>query len=639
MSNSYESAVLELYTGIFADIRVALPSIVGLGRCAARLSFTHQTRGWSYLTIDLPAFGKHFDKCLSTGVLTPTTLPTFGQKLRGTNIPKFLSGLFELVFDSDGKLLSQPNILAIFFLRQLFYAAKKLRLECKDTVREQSLRNYIHNELSLRDPYLNWYDHELDTRCGRSLHLSDESNGGTGPNLDPIPAGLCDTVHDVADRVFTRFGLFDPTEWRPKHGPGAIADGTGKTYKYNFPTWSARLEASFPSDILAHTNYGTWADDVRVGRVPTEKEVPSVALTVPKSQKGPRIIAKEPAANMWCQQIIRDYLESKTQESPLRNCISFRDQSLNQQAALEASKTGKAWTVDLKDASDRLTLWLVERLVRKNPSLLAALHSSRSQYCKVPTKDGGELIRMKKFAPQGSATTFPLQTIVYAILAISSVIYAKGERVSTKTIGSAASQVRVFGDDTVIPDFAGGTYVSLLTYCGFLVNTEKTYSEGNFRESCGYEAYDGVDVTPAYIVNPYDEFVPSSVASTVECSNNFYKKGFWHAAASLESTLPHWVRQALRVVRIGDGTFGLTSFMGSYTGHLVMRENNTLWRKEVRALSLIVEVPRTQPNEAGHLLQYFTERPTPDVHWISGLDGRPISRVVRRWEALDSLSN
>lgn len=506
MSNSYVDAVLGLYNGIFSDIAVALPTVVGLGRDATRLSFTTRTRGLRYLTVDMPTFGKHFDKCLSEGVLTPSKVPSFGTK-EGRALPVFLRGLLNNVFDESGVLLSPPCHTSIFFIRQLCYACKKIKVDCGDAIREQTLRKYIGNELSLRSPYLNWYDLCIDAHRSRDLRLCDEGQSGRqGQLLDLAEpdSGICDTVHEIADRIFTTFGQFDPREWRPKHGPGAIADGSQSTYKYDFPTWSARLETSFPYADLAHANYSVWVDRVKEGLIPLEKEVPAVALTVPKTQKAPRIIAKEPAASMWCQQLVRDYLETNVANSVLSCCISFGDQEGNRVAAYEASITGDSWTVDLKDASDRLSLWLVERLVRKNDSLLEALHASRSQYCEVPLKGGSELIRMKKFAPQGSATTFPLQTIVYAILAIASVIYAKQQKVTARTIRDAALQVRVFGDDTVIPSFAGGQYLSLLEYCGFLVNYDKTYRTGKFRESCGHEVYDGTDVTPAYITSPYE---------------------------------------------------------------------------------------------------------------------------------------
>lgn len=636
MKNSYACSILGLYSGIFADIRANLPTVRGVERDESRLLSAVKTRGIRYLTIDMPAFGKHFDKCLSEGCLVPSGLPNFGYRRKGGRSHPFLGGLISRVFDSDGLLLPQPCVTTIFLLRQLFNGAKKIKVDCTENIREQSLDKYLQQELSVRSPSLNWYGDHADSRFGMRLHIDDVYRDDcSGPSLferDAPDSAFCDTVHNVADRVFSSFGQFQPSEWRPKHGPGAVADRVGKGYKYSFPSWSARLESVFPSSLFAFANYGCWVDAVRQDEAPQEIEIPSFALTVPKSQLTPRIIAKEPTANMWCQQIVRDYLETNTRDSVLGNCISFRDQSHNQRAALKASSTQSHWTVDLSNASDCLSLWLIERLVRSNKTLLDALWASRSAYCEVRTKHGRNLLRMKKFAPQGSATTFPLQTIVYAVIAIASCIYAKGEPVNARTIRAASKEVRVFGDDSIVPDYCGRQYVSMLTYCGFSVNPNKTFGKGYFRESCGTEAWDGADVTPAYITYPYDESDPSSVASVVECSNNFHRKGLWHAAAALESTLPRWVRKYLTKVGPGNGAFGLFTYCGDQsTG--ITRYNNRLHREESLSLCVLSKVSRSQPGGTGHLLQYFIEAPTPDIHWMSGVDGRPVSRVAKRWEA------
>lgn len=638
MPNSYECAILGLYSGIWKDIRRALPTVPGLERDESRLLSLVRTRGIRVLTLDMPAYGKHFDKCLSVGLLTPSNLPGFGKIRRGSPVHAFMRGLVMRVFDSNGLLLSQPCVNSIFFIRQLCNGAKKIRIDCTEEVRERTIQRYINQEQSLRPPSLVWGGDRIDHALGIHLRIDDErqSLAGNGEDLfgpPPIPRGLCDIVHDIADRVTSGFGFFDPTEWRPKHGPGAVADSGRDGYKYHFPTWSLRLEQFFPSSLFAYANEGLWADSLLHGKVPQEIEVPCRVLTVPKSQKAPRIIAKEPTANMWCQQIVRDFLEQKVGQSPLSSAIHFRDQSKNGDMARSASLTQSHWTIDLSDASDRVTLWLVERLFRKNKSLLEGFNASRSTYCLVPTKSGDVLLRMKKYAPQGSAVTFPLQTIIYAILAVSSLHYVRGWRVSRRSIQRAAREVLVFGDDSIVPMDCGQQYIELLTYCGFAVNDSKTFGTGKFRESCGIEAYNGEDVTPSYIVNPFRESDPSSIASTVECSNNFYKKGLWHAARELETTLPPWVRKHLRVTGIGDGRFGLTSFCGTCEVPIT-RYNTRLQRDESLAISLTTRSTRIKPGGAGHLLQYFIEEPSPDIHWESGLDGRSSSQVRKRWEPI-----
>lgn len=636
MNNSYAVTVQGLYSAIFTDIRAALPSVSGLERDEHRLHLNIESRGLRFCTIDLPDYGKHFDLCLSAGRLTPSNLPCFGWSGKGARSHAFLRGLVLRVFDSDGMLLSQPCHLAILFIRQLCYAVKKIKLDCSEQAHDRAITKYIRQEDSLRSPSLNWGGDHLEFHSGDRLSIDDFRRSGGGRQADlfevcPVSASFCDTVHDVADRIFSSFGEFKPEEWRVKHGPGAVADRPIEGYKYNFPTWSDRLEHIFPCADLAYANYSIWADMTQQAPISSDDEA-SVLLAVPKSQKTPRLIAKEPTANMWCQQAVRDYLEQAVSASPLAASIHFKDQRYNANAALEASRSQTHWTVDLSDASDRVSLWLVERLARANKSLLEALNASRSTYVKVPLKSGSTYLRMKKFAPQGSATTFPLQSIIYACVGIASIIYADNRRVTPASITAATNELLVFGDDTIIPARAGEHYVKMLTYLGFLVNYNKTFGTGKFRESCGSEGYDGTDVTPAYFVTPFSESSPTSIASVVECSNNFYKKGFWHTAAWAVSTLPPWAKKSLQVRGCDDGRFGLLSFCGSRPSG-INRWNVDLQRMECLALS-VRSAPETrrQPGGYGHLLQYFTEKPAEDIDWMSGVDGRVVSSARRRWE-------
>jgi len=63
----------------------------------------------------------------------------------------------------------------------------------------------------------------------------------------------------------------------------------------------------------------------------------------------------------------------------------------------------------------------------------------------------------------------------------------------------------------------------------FKVNAHKSFWNGKFRESCGMDAFDGVDVTPVYIRRklPADRADSHGVASLVSLANQFYLKGLW----------------------------------------------------------------------------------------------------------------
>lgn len=635
MHNSYESVFLGLYEGIFKDISVNLPFVSGLERDFDRVSRLVATRGLRSVTVDLPAYGKHFDACLDAGRLIPSNIPGFGCK--GGSSHPFLGGLISRVFARDGVLREDYCPDSIFFLRQVLYAAKKPKFDCKESATYAAFSRYQAVEASLRPPTLDWANGYFDGDRVRDLNINDHglSTGQAELFFElGITDHLADVVHRVADCVSSSLGWFDPTEWRPKHGPGAVADRLPvKGWKYNFPSWSARLESVFPAADMATVNYLTWLDKDVSGSGFVDIEVPSVVLPVPKSQKTPRLIAKEPVSTMWCQQAVWNFLENQVAKTPLVESIHFRDQSFNSAAALKASKTRSHWTVDLSDASDRVSLWLVERLFRRNLTLLAALQASRSMYCYVPTRDGYDLLRLKKFAPQGSASTFPLQTIVFTILAVASVLSVRGWEPNVVNIRRASKEVLVFGDDSIVPEDSGRQYVELLTYCGLSVNKSKTYHLGNFRESCGTEAFDGWDVTPAYLTQPMIKPNPESVTATVECSNNFYLKGLWHTAEAVLRTVPRYILNELPVVRTDVGaSFGLVSHQG-FMATPNKRWNPLLHRYEMRTFCPIGQDQRSHVGGSGHLLQYFTETPSAEILWTSGAGGRSRLSLKRRWVA------
>jgi hypothetical protein len=80
----------------------------------------------------------------------------------------------------------------------------------------------------------------------------------------------------------------------------------------------------------------------------------------------------------------------------------------------------------LKSASDRISCWVIERLFRRSPSLLSALYATRTRWITQSLdKKSPEACRLRKFSTMGSAVTFPVQTILFSVLAVSSVLYTR----------------------------------------------------------------------------------------------------------------------------------------------------------------------------------------------------------------------
>lgn len=615
----------------------------GVDRDCHRLLSLKENHGISFFTISMPRMGKHFDKCLSTGRLTASGIHGFGSFRRRSTIPYLFRDMWSRVFHEDGLLREEPDINAILFLRQMLYAFKKYRMECDVKATEESVREFFSVDLSLRRPSLLWGDLHRESWNSRTVHLKDGLSTGNSPALfdsdaEQVDDSLLEAIQQTADFVSSEFGWFEPSEYRTKHGRGSVADlQKARESKFLFPSWPARLERVFPSSEFAFANYDRWVDAVRgVDQDPILRDVDTYSrlIAVPKTQKGPRLIACEPTANQWCQQAVLDFLSRRLAYTPLGGMISFRNQELNRSLARSASASGSHWTIDLSSASDCVSLWLVERIFRANTTLLDALDATRTSWVRnlVSTKSP-EYITLRKFSTQGAATTFPVQSIIYATVILGVLSWmSSGHGVTSASWRQHVGSVRVFGDDLIVPKEAGPHVIQVLTYLGFKVNPDKTFGTGKFRESCGMDAYDGVDVTPAYYLDRYDAQKPSSVATLVDSSNNFFAKGFWNAAKWIESTLPRHIRENMRVVGPVDGAIGFVSFCGYHDGHLRRRRNHELHRYEVLTYAVKAKGTHIGTNDNAALLQYFTEEPSPETNWTAGFESRTSSVIAKRWE-------
>jgi hypothetical protein len=533
--------------------------------------------------------------------------------------------------------------------------AKKVKIECEDSKLYETVAEYYQVDSALPNPTTDWED-PLFMDDPRSISLldsmdsdlvccspSDNSNISTDGDVQRSktesrlpPKNALKLLQSVADYVFFTIGEFNPLEWKGRHGPGAVSDCRDST-KYGFPNWSDKLSTVFDESLMAYANYSLVNDeDVDPSERPYlyKVEPPSKLIAVPKTQKGPRLIASEPTANQWCQQAIKDFLVERLQWLPLRRSIHFRDQVYNQQAALKASFDCAKATIDLSAASDRVSCWFAERMLRSNPSLLSAIKASRSSYISNDIdKKRPKLYKLRKLSSMGSAITFPVQSYFFTCIAITAILYDAGKLFTNRNVSWAARQVLVFGDDIIIPVENLGTMRDLLVYFRFKVNDQKTFGTGKFRESCGMDAYDGYDVTPVYILQKPNGRKPESIESVVASHNHFVRNGYEHAASYLKKTT------MLAMPYLGIPTCSVGSDLGlvweSYDGlsllGLQKRYNKQLHRMEVQCHTSYARVRTKVHTGLMSLLQYFTEAPKPDDPWVAGWRTKPASQIRRRW--------
>lgn len=229
---------------------------------------------------------------------------------------------------------------------------------------------------------------------------------------------------------------------------------------------------------------------------------------VPKTAKTFRSIAVEPLGNSWLQKgtdiVLRELLHQKWG-------IDLRDQSRNQRMAQEGSyrfQEDPYCTIDLSSASDSISIELCRWLLP--PDWFAFLCRIRSP----AYKEGDKIVPYRKFVSMGNGFCFPLQTILFAA--------------ACRASGAALGDFTVYGDDIIVRRSVFPTVVKLLGEMGFRINRDKTFSEGLFRESCGADFYDGVDVRPVVLDKQLDSleslFALCNVSNRRKLSENFFRE-------------------------------------------------------------------------------------------------------------------
>lgn len=650
--------------GLLADVLAAYPTIRGVDRDVVRLTTLVKERGMGVYTLDLPALDAILLDALSTGILRPSG-PLSRVVSKKARVPRFFSGLWRMIFDKNGMLLEQADPTAIAFLRQIFSLGKKMEVGCSPKRHNDAVKEFYHVEAESRVPTLSWDSDELymegDRPCldfhqGRvddSLplypFLRNCEVGDKGRRLSLTLANL----HRICDRFAIGLGIFDSVSvsdgfvresHKPgvRHGPGATAE-TGRTgWKFGLSwNWPLKLDHVFPIDYFGYPNMDIQERDF------SRHEPPSRLVAVPKTAKGPRLIAAEPLAHQWCQQLVAKWF-TRSLHHQLGAFASINDQEPSRSICYNASTTGSLATVDLSSASDRLTCWAIERAFRRNPTALEAFHACRTRWIRIDHNGQPDYIRLRKFSTQGSALTFPVQTFFFLACALA---VLPRERTLGEYAKKWAGKVRVFGDDIIVPRAGYADLCDLLEYLGLKVNRSKSFSTGRFRESCGMDAWGGYDVTPIKSRSLRSD-TAETLTSLTDYSNNLFEKGYWNASKAVDSILGSRFCGSLPVVQVArrgrealSGTLSRvsgqearvsaslhrTSFCGYRDTHLRRRWGQRYQRPEVQALVVNSSARRKSMEGDGCLLQYFVESPKSDTPWRSGLTPVPSVVIRRAW--------
>lgn len=458
--------------------------------------------GLGFLTKTLPRLGKAFDKALAS--FAPLNATELGfDAYPGCKFPRFLGELFSCVLQPDGTLLPHPCATSVRTIRQVLYLFYKYELPYCDEQVQQVLQKFERTEedLSMVASTLDQLD--LDVAAAKATSRRSFK-----------PSTLVEVAREAQIVLSNVFAFFDPDNITPRHGPGAVATKQRLWDKFSWSNVSARITDVYPYDAYYCASLGHVCDRYDSFRAVTEEDLPARVILVPKDSRGPRLISCEPVDFQWIQQGLgRAIVEHVERTALTRHNVFFTDQGPNQRGALLGSRTGRYSTLDLNEASDRVSLSLVRLLFPKH--LHRYLEACRSTSTELPD---GRKIPLKKYAPMGSCLCFPILALsVWAIL----------------TAGAPDEDTRegilVYGDDIVVPTAYAENAMKLLESFGLKINRDKSCTSGLFRESCGTDAFQGINVTPVRLRTVWESSrSPEVYSSWIAYANSFYDRSYHH---------------------------------------------------------------------------------------------------------------
>lgn len=532
-------------------------------------TFMHRAEheGFPFLTTTLPNVGKALDRFHSTSEwISPEMFNSrepnselvahFGY-LAGIQVPVFLGKAVELALTGDS--------IAVDCVRQLTLAFYKLEVSHDEEKVERFLDSFLQTDRDLAGVFESSSDDRSDYQDEIITHM-----------------------RLLIGRVLSNSNPFDI---KPSHGTGATACRTPNEHKYHGFRYFRKLD-----DLFSYSDYFFYSpthllDEIEKLRDSEVMGDPCARVClVPKDSRGPRVISCEPAEMMYIQQGLMRKLYTILETHPLTaGYVNFTNQTINRELARQASKDGLLATIDLSDASDRVSLELVRRVFPSD--WLSALEACRSEETVLPNH---VKVKLNKFAPMGSACCFPVEALVFWACAQAAI------HISTRN--RHPREIYVYGDDIVTPVLLYHEVARGLESVGLLVNHNKSYWQGPFRESCGGDYHNGYDVTPVRIRKDLAKS-RTSVATNADLINSFVNKFGYDNCQSLISVIeieagyiyPRSELQLPAVIRTTPGASNDVFFK--------RRFNKNLQRKEYRILTVGSISRAHHPPNWGELLR------------------------------------
>lgn len=456
------------------------------------------------------------------------------QFMRDVDTPRSL-GIALLIQSGEWDQLSSIKLDPRLYLDAVSYARdsaataflKKFRdFPIKVNRRDDALKSFI----------------DAEKRCCLTNSRLDRfiNNGPYEPHDEP----MCQFLDSLKKRFRQLLGR-SPKDLDLRHGPGAtFNDPSSRCSPLDKMTSRPTLTAS-AAHLIPLWSQTAWARGLLSSH--PDRSHPEYIRgdrwsSVPKDSRTDRTITIGPSINVAYQLAIGRHMRKRLLDAGLD---LNQGQEMHRRLACVASRRGHLATIDLKNASNNVSKGLVRLLA--SSEWFDLLDLVRSPEVRLPS---GAWLRLEMFSGMGNGYTFELETAIFAAVCL-----ACADRQGLTL--TPYDNFGVYGDDIIIPVDLVEQVLSCLSFLGFEVNYQKSFWDGNFRESCGGDFFNGYPVRGHYVENS-----PKEPADWISIANGINRvsenlrihldPGFrrsWHCAIA---QLPSSVRTCRGPKELGD---------------------------------------------------------------------------------------
>lgn len=293
-----------------------------------------------------------------------------------------------------------------------------------------------------------------------------------------------------------------------KHGPGAVRDGERSVEKWNW-TASTPYDSNFFCNDLHELDH-------RKVSLPSWRRT-CRAITVPKDYRRDRVIAIESKEVMFISQGVKHHLYER-----LANASDRQIEFNSQESHRELLRNPDYVSLDLSDASDMVSRRLCYKLLpREWFSLCNSLRSSVVLCNNKP-------IRSRAMYTMGNALCFPIEALVHYV--------------AVRRVVPSYMRVSVYGDDIIVPKRYATWVMETLRAFGLKPSDSKCCFRTTFKESCGLDLYQGMDVTPAYLRLGHSGITNAvNALQLVSFQRHHWESGLYNAARMVAEAITNFI--------------------------------------------------------------------------------------------------